>query len=341
MWVMLNGTPFSADRGCFRDRRGAEIWMGVLRSSFSVRPDGRLERAEQQTKPRRSAAWSGEPGQSSLLDESDFRAHTGTDLLIMGDAHAPGGKASSAVDVSFRIGGTSKALRVHGERVWVRSARSSAVVPGPAQPFERMPLDYERAFGGSDPDAPPGQSGVCGANPIGSGFRHRPEALLGKPAPQLEHVGAPLVAGPHQQAPAGFGPIAAHWQPRLALAGTYDRAWQERRAPLPPDDYREEFVRSAPQVQQLPEALRGGELIELTNLTPEGSFRVRVPQLGVRMTTIFSDGSELSEARLQTLRLFPDERRVELSWVATTPCQGREHKLLRARLECAGERSWQ
>jgi len=54
---------------------------------------------------------------------------------------------------------------------------------------------------------------------------------------------------------------------------------------------------------------------------------VRLPEINVRMTTMFNDGTEDTEAHLQLLRPLPDERRVELIWLASVPCQGREHKL--------------
>jgi hypothetical protein len=340
VWVMHNQTPFAVDRACYRDRRGVEVWMGVLRASFDVGQHGRVKRAEAQTPPLRAATWSGEPGNSSLLDDVDLQVRGGTDLLIRGHACAPGGKSVRQLDVGWRLGSLSKSVRVHGERRWVRREDPPQVVPGPANVFDRVPLVYERAFGGFDPNAPSGTSPACAANPVGTGFTHHAEAWIDRAAPQLEHPNVELVAGPDQVAPAGFGPIAPHWQPRVGLAGTYDAAGRANRAPLPPDDYREEFVRSAPPDQQLSGFLRGGEVIELTNMTPDGVLRVQLPELRVRMLTTFSDGTEHSEGRLQLVRLLPDERRVELSWAATVPCQGREHKLLHARLRCEGDRSW-
>jgi hypothetical protein len=339
VWVLFNNTPFSAERGFMRDRHGAEVWLGALRASFSVGVDGRLRRAERQTAPLRAPLWAGEPGLSSLLDDVDFHPKRGTDVWVLGHAFAPRGRAASAVDVTLRLGGKDKTVRVHGSRIWERSANGARVVPGPANAFERVPLTYELAFGGSDVSAPDVARRVCGPNPVGRGFAHSPEGLLGTPAPQLEHPGAALVACPEQLAPPGFGPIAPSWQPRLGLAGTYDDAWKTRRAPLPPEDFQEGFYRSAPHDQQLPRFIAGGEPIELVNVTPEGSFRVQLPELRVRMTTVFSDGSETTLAPLHTVRLLPDERRVELCWLACLPCQGREHKLLRARIDCDGERS--
>jgi hypothetical protein len=340
VWVLVNHTPFSAERGFYRDRLGAEVWLAVLRGSFDVGPDGRVKAAETQTVPRRAAAWTGAPGESSLLDDSDFQPKRGTDLLIQGHAHAPSGRRVAALDVSMRLGNLNKTVRVFGERVWVRSGTSAAIIPGPANAFERVPLVYEKAFGGLDARAPDQLARACAFNPVGSGFCHRPEALIDRPAPQIESPGGQLVAGPEQIAPTGFGPIAAHWQPRAKLAGTYDDAWKAARAPLWPEDFRDGFFRSAPADQQLSQFLHGGEVVELTNMTQDGAFRVRLPELAVRMTTIFSDGTEQSDAPLQTVRIMPDERGIELSWLAAAPCQGREHKLIRARLACTGQRTW-
>jgi hypothetical protein len=339
VWVLLNDTPFSADRGCYRDRHGREVWMGGLRASFDVTADGRLKRSEIQTPPRRTAAWTGEPGQSSLLDDSDLVPRGGSDLLIRGHAHAPRGRSVRVLDVGFRLGSRVKTLRVHGERRWVRGS-GSEVVPGPAEPFEKVPLVYERAFGGTDPNAPPERLRACAANPVGSGYRYEPAELLDQPAPQIEYPGVALAAGTHQIAPPGFGPIAPHWQPRVSLAGTYDEAWRASRAPLRPADYHPDFVRCAPQDQQKPSFLRGGDWLELSHLTEEGSLRLQLPDIAVRMTTVFRDGAVDSEAHLHIVRALLDERRVELSWIALQPCQGREHEILRARISCKGARPW-
>jgi len=68
---------------------------------------------------------------------------------------------------------------------------------------------------------------------------------------------------------------------------------------------------------------------------------VQLPSLSVEMITIFSDGTERSAAPLHTVLVLPSERRLELTYLAETPCHGREHKLQRARLTCPGERAWQ
>lgn len=340
VWQLQNQTPFAAARGFLRDRAGVEHWVGVLRASFEVGPRGELKRAAEQTPPRRAAEWCGEPGRSSLRDEVDFcLGRQGTDVLVHAQAHAPGGRPASVVEVALRGPGLDKRIVVHGPRVWVEAPDAGAVVPGPAQPFERVPLTYELAFGGADENAPDGAPPGCAPNPVGSGFCHEPRRLVGLPAPQLEHPAAPLAAGPEQAEPPGFAPIAPHWQPRSALAGTYDEAWQRRRAPLLPEDHDDAFCRSAPRDQQLPVFLRGGERFELLHMTPEPSLSVRLPELEATLVTSFGGGAERAKADLQSVRLYPSDRRVELTWLAAVPCQGREHTLERATIFCKGERS--
>jgi hypothetical protein len=52
----------------------------------------------------------------------------------------------------------------------------------------------------------------------------------------------------HRPSPAGFGPIACHWQPRVGFAGTYGDAWVANRLPLLPDDFDDRFFQSAPGI---------------------------------------------------------------------------------------------
>ena len=63
-----------------------------------------------------------------------------------------------------------------------------------------------------------------------------------------------------------FGPLAAHWQPRVQWGGTYGDKWAKDRQPLLPEDFDERFFQSAPEDQQAPTYLKGGEAVELVKL---------------------------------------------------------------------------
>src|SRR5205823_5975392 len=117
-----------------------------------------------------------------------------------------------------------------------------------AKPFSRMPIAWERSFGGTDPDDP---SVVDRRNPVGRGVRKRASALHGLPAPNFEDPRAPISNPSKRPIPVGFGPIAPQWQPRSDFAGTYDQAWKNDRYPLLPLDFDSRFLNSAPADQQL------------------------------------------------------------------------------------------
>jgi hypothetical protein len=340
MWVIDNNTPLAVDRAFLRDRQGGEVWIGVIKGTFDVAPNGSLRVAAEQPPPARVAVWSGEPGQSSLLHDTDFvLARSGTDVLVHGNAYAPRGQRVPAVDVALKVGAMVKRLRVHGVRAWMTSYRSSAIVPGPARPFDKIPITYENAFGGTDPDAPAGKPTCSMHNPVGRGFTHDPKKLVDRAAPQVESPDTQIEAGPNNLRPAGLGPIASSWMPRVGLAGTYDKDWEANQSPLLPKDFDDRFWRSAPADQQLAHPLGAGQSIELYSMTADGYWRVRVPDLSFRLRVIFTDGEERTQAALHTVLLWPESRRVQFVWHSSLPCHGREHKLTRAIVNWEGDRA--
>ena len=66
----------------------------------------------------------------------------GTDVLLIGSAWAPDKRPVTRMQVGMSVGGPQKTILVTGDRVW-RDGQ-----PSDPQPFESMPLVWERAFGG-------------------------------------------------------------------------------------------------------------------------------------------------------------------------------------------------
>ena len=125
----------------------------------------------------------------------------------------------------LKLEAIDKTVRVTGDRVFVHTA--TGVRPTRPAPFLRLPLSWQRAYGGTD--APGGEWEA--RNPVGVGFAVDPHRLVGQPAPNFEY------AGERGRLPAGFGPVARHWQPRVRYAGSYDDAWSRDRDPLLPRDF--------------------------------------------------------------------------------------------------------
>jgi hypothetical protein len=221
-----------------------------------------------------------------------------------------------------------KTLRIIGDRCWENSALGVRLSK-PA-PFTRMPIQYERAYGGTDKtSADPKEHDWEVRNPVGVGFATRAEHLLGKIGPNVEDPSAPMNGWRSRPRPAGFGPIPGHWAPRTQYVGTYDDRWKQERFPLYPLDFSEQFYQCAPEDQQVPGFLKGGESAELTNLTPGGALRFRLPRVTLAFTTAFG-GRDLQHhrAHLHTVVLEPDEPRLQMVWHTNLPCHFKVLKLL-------------
>jgi len=324
VWQIENRTPFAAAQGWIRDRRGAEVFLVVVKATFDVLPDGTTKPAVEQPEPLRVPEYHGEPGQSSIRKELDFvLTKKTTDVLVVGNAHAPQGKAARQLDVGLQVGSLRKVLRVFGDRRW-----DSGVPTRPA-PFVDMPLVYERAFGGVDRRSPTPEKDWDWRNPVGCGYAVSAAHLADQPVPNIEAPERPIRAWNDRPAPAGFGPIASHWQPRAALAGTYDTEWEQTRQPLLPDDCDDRFFQCAPIDQQTAQFLVGGEAVTLLNLSPLGRLDFALPMMTLDLESRFADGERRAHERpqLHSVILEPDFPRVSLVWHSALECHAKMHKL--------------
>lgn len=310
MWAITNKTSYTAERTWSRDKNGAHQWIVVVTATFDIGQNGAMRLADAQVPPLLMPEHYGEPASSSLRYEADLVSEKPTtDVLVNAHAYAPGGKPTGTVPVALRVGTMTKELRVHGSRVFYRGVLNTAI-SDPAH-FVDRPIRYEWAYGGTDTHDPnPLHHGMDPRNPVGMGFSVRERHRIEQPAWSIEYPqGEPAKMGP-----AGFGPIASHWSPRLELAGTYDREWEQKRKPLLPLDYDERFVLCAPVDQRPPRYLRGGEPVALVNLTPQGVLRFTLPKVFLTFTTRIGRRVEEHQGNLATVLIEPCQMRVILSW---------------------------
>jgi hypothetical protein len=245
--------------------------------------------------------FAGEPATSGLLRASDLGPmKPRVDVLLAGALAFP--RPITQIDVLLFVGTRlRKGARVFGDRAWLPSTVAD-LVPSQPRAVTRVPIAWERSYGGGDP-----QDAKCidARNPAGSGVARNPKTLHGKPAPNFEDPDK------GKTAPIGFGPIAQHWQARIALAGTYDEKWEKSRRPLPPADFSPVFFNVAPADQQL-DGYLPGEDVRLINMTTAAKDYFRLPDPAVPVTIVTSD--ELSEgiSVVDTLIIEPEERRFSL-----------------------------
>jgi len=319
---LRNETSFPAAMVPGLDTTGLETLTVVVKGTFVWVPgQTTLERAEEQRGILFADEHHGEPSASSVKYEADTGpAKRGTDIVLVG--HAVSARPSRVLDVMLTAGPVAGVLRVFGDRAWYRSlGRFEASEP---LPFSRMPLVWERAFGGADTSDPdPAKHAYEERNPVGTGFfaGRGHEGIEGTRLPNVEDPRA-LVSSPMDRpAPAGFAFVARSWMPRRAYAGTYDERWRRERFPFLPEDFDERFFDAAPENLVTPEPLVGLEPVVVTNVSEQGDVRFFVPRVSLGVTLSLKGRLSALLPSLATMVIEPDERRVTLTWRATFPCR--------------------
>lgn len=324
MLQIRNATPFKAMIMLLPDAAGIDTLYTVVKATFRI--DDPECPADEQVPVVMADEHFADPATSSIRAPSDVGlGKPGTDVLLIGSAWAPDARPTWQMDVSVAVGSLGKTVRVFGDRVW--DGRSGVATMSWVAPFTRMPLVWERAYGGAD-DTERGRSAEP-RNPVGTGYlaAKATRPIDGLRVANVEHP-ASLISGPGDRpAPAGLAPVAPHWSPRVSFAGTYDDAWQASRAPYLPEDFDARFFHVAPDGLSSPAPLQGGEPVELRGVTPDGLVQFTLPRRRVRVDYRLEHGVEARFARLETVLFEPDAGRFVMVWRAALPCDKRALKI--------------
>jgi hypothetical protein len=324
---LQNTTPFVVSTALALDRNAAETLAIVVKGTYQVR-NNVVRLAELQEPIAAADVYRGEPAKSSLLKAGERMLHkAATDVVLIGNAYADR-RDCRQVDVSLRIGPIAKVVRVLGDRVWVSGA---GTVPSHPARFDKIPLVYERAFGGVDESVGERME----ENPVGVGFRGRGSkvTLAGTPLPNLEDPRQPIRDAKDRPPPVGFGFVAPFWKPRRAYAGTYGPEWLEKQAPLLPADYDERYQQVAPADQIWHGFMVGGEKVDIVNASPSGrlSFTLAAPTLRVELQ-ISGDPVPLP-VNLDTVVVDGDRESFSMTWRGNRSVHGQVHDIEVVRVE--------
>lgn len=302
------------------ERDGRELLIVAVKATYQIPPSGEdPELAKEQAKLVKADEFTGEPGRSAPLRETDFAPHKlNCDVVLNGSAYAPVGRTATAVEVSLRVGAMHKSFFVFGDRYW----QDFILPPSGPEPFTQMAISYDRAYGGTDfSEAEPDKIATYAENPIGIGYHplRSQRDLVGKLLPNTSEDSGPISSVKGRYRPMAFGPVGRNFFPRYKHAGTYDQAWLDHEAPFWPADFSYAYFQCVPDDQQLP-YLIGGEEVQLRNLTPDGFRSFRVPDRRIPITCIAHHGEDLqTEAVCDTLLLEPDLDRFSMTWRVTVP----------------------
>ncbi|MCP4117538.1 MAG: DUF2169 domain-containing protein [Desulfobacteraceae bacterium] len=301
---------------------GRELLVVCVKGTFTIPENGgEPELAKEQVPLFEADEFTGEPGLSAPLYESDYAPRKPfCDVLLNGSAHAPDGQPARIVPVSLQVGPISKTFNVVGHRVWKNGFLSFK--PGKPLPFTQMPISYDTAFGGVDSNHEnPKKHTAWMQNPVGVGFHTILKSAFVKDTPlaNTEERGKPVLKPNGKYRPMSFGPVGRGWQPRSALAGTYDQDWMDYVFPFLPADFNDAYFQAAPKDQQMPYP-REGETVGLLNLTPEGRTIFRLPAKNIMVTFFLKNGEEKDiPAMPDTIMLETDKKIFTLTWRASLP----------------------
>jgi hypothetical protein len=333
MLQLKNATPFCAELAVLPDERGVDTLIVTVKGTFELGPP--LTVADQQVGVVFADEYWGEPGDSSLKYAAEVHLpKRSTDVAVVGSAQVADRRPTSQLDVSVSVADVVKVVRVFGDRFW--TGRRLGAPFTPPEPFDAMPLVFERAFGGThaiDPDR--GKVRYEARNPVGCGFagKRKRHELKDMPLPNLEDPACPLRTPRSKSAPAGFGFIAPGWEPRRSYAGTYDETWQRTRAPHLPADFDLRFFNAAHPDLICARYLAGGEAVSVLNAWEGGPLHFALPVCEFELNIYAQRDMPCPPPQLETVLIEPDESRLCMLWRAATSCDKSVLQIRQAELE--------
>jgi hypothetical protein len=303
---LQNATCYPALAVPYVDPRGQRVVVAIVKATFERDRLGRMLPAAQPSPVRVSdVLWDETRPNASVKYPSDIGCEKpGADVVVVGAALSP--RPVARMDLIVRVGPLQAPLSVHGERFFYKGPRGVAI--GPAARFEIMPVVYERAYGGATPDS----RHVEERNPSGVGVAHRPEDLIDRLAPQIEHPARPHTHARDTHVPVGYGATLPHWMPRRAYAGTFDDVWRATRMPLLPLDLDARFENIAHPSMQLPTPPPPHAEIAVLGMCTHGLFECPLPDLKLVLHAIRNHARTTVRPAVDTIVVEPARGRIEL-----------------------------
>lgn len=329
---IVNTTTMVAEITLAKDREGAEHYLLVIKGTFDISHECDLLTLADEQRPLVYAdKYYGDPATTSIKEAYDFAfSKPKTDIVVVGCAYAPRGSDVTSLNVDLVIGKVvNKTIRVVGNRVWERGliVRNRPTEP---KPFKRMPLVYERAFGGVDTSHTKSKRHKFHReNLVGVGLHANtdPKVIVGTPLPNLESPSKHIARWGQTTETACLAFVSPSWAPRSNHAGTYDLSWLDSVYPLLPHDFDDFFYQSAP-ADQVVSHLNREEKVHLTNMNPDGPIRFTIPRIDLPVVFMFKNGGDQHfEPQLDTVVIWAEERKVSMTWRLTVRRIGKIYSL--------------
>lgn len=318
-----NKTDSKAELALLADENGRDVLLVLVKTTYDIADDGSLSLPEQQEPICFEGEYFGEPGKSSIktAPEANFEK-LATDVVLIGHAYAPNGQPVAHFDVGLQVADMRQHIRVFGDRVWQKRVTANKVITWVMtrpQPLIKLPLIYEKAFGGQDltPDEKTHHA-VEPRNILGSGVIAKHSKQEEVPLPNLEDPKQLIKSPDDRPQPLGMGFVSPDCQPRIGYSGTYDENWEKTRLPMLPLDFKREFFNAAHPKLTAKGFLDGSEVIHIINACPQGRLSFQMPgekpQIGIKY--LYKNTKPLT-VKLDTVLINTDDMKLTLLWRAT------------------------
>ena len=228
--LLVNNTPLPSAIVPNADDEERIVGLFVAAATFGI-AGGRLALEEEQLPLVLVAP----PTAVSDAHHTKFGASVG----VVGYAYAPSGTATQSA-VRLTVGEVEQTIRVFGTRVW-RAGVADLTATSPL-PFDRVPMTWELAYGGSiwrkgsliklasgEEAIVPGHDEACALNLDGIGFYPERGDAVDQPLPQLEDPEALIKSYRDRPDPVCFAPYPLHGGMRARSLLDGDRLNLERR----------------------------------------------------------------------------------------------------------------
>jgi hypothetical protein len=317
----------------------------LTKRTYDIGPGDRNTRAEK-TRPFVQVDEyyeDGDPEWATVKYETDLVSFKlATDVVVVGRALAPAGKAVPQLDVTVEVGDHRKTVRVFGDRHCLYRQNASPAFTDPV-PFTEMPIQYERAYGGKDIRSNPEAPFYYPRNHSGLGLvlKNAKETVDGLPLPNIEDPSDLLTSDrlllgepdrwSAQPLPDGLGWFPRTCYPRSSFTGAMpayvgiDTVLREETLGLVPKSqvalakqfklptFDLHFNNGASRGLALP-YLKGDETIRLVNLTPSGMLSFRLAGEQPRIMLDIGLGENGLQPVLHTICVRLEEMQVDLVW---------------------------
>ncbi len=331
-----NKTGVSAELFPGWSRTGQRQQTLVVKSGFKFDEKGKLRPT---TLPIIDAdEYRDDPENSSLCAAGEIMPYKqGAELYLYGSAQPTAerfGSRGIAVSLQQEQQHWHKELQIFGIRHWQKKLLTA--IPAKPQALDsELELGYEKAYGGFDPH---NKDAYCAANPAGCGYSLRGLRTSGLTLPQIEYCNPQICAPGDRVQPAGFGPLAPHWELRSQLKYSIDEQAVSQGlypfASTPPEelfnvaplDQRFKMPFASELTLKLSGLIRGANVLQLEIVREIPNIRVEgigpVHQLQAKCDTMVIDCHQQTIAFIQRAAIVLDESNPDpQGWITLTEPQ--------------------